>query len=335
MESNRQNALVSTGPKTPAGKRRSAANSLRHGLRSPAPVIPGEDSAAWQKHRDGIVLSLAPANTLESELAERVALLLWRLRRLAAHEWLTVGGAVADTVADVRHPAVEPLADERRSLARCREALPRWEAALNWLGELPHLDETTAVPENIAETVVEFVLNAAMDRNDQAGAGEDLAEEDLAEEDLEAILRGDADPDEDDLPTPDEGGLPTAAEVAEAAGSPGADWAVAQLCRGIAFVAGKVGTPVEALFAAARRELAEHIHARKEWVRSSETALLRKGQQVEAQTAARLGRNLLPESADLLMRYETHLNRQLSQTLQALEQLQAARQGRQPPPSQT
>ena len=74
---NRQNAQHCTGPKTPEGKHRSAKNALRHGLRAELPVIPGEDPAAWEAHRAGLVRDLAPAGPLEDALAEQVALTLW------------------------------------------------------------------------------------------------------------------------------------------------------------------------------------------------------------------------------------------------------------------
>jgi hypothetical protein len=86
VTANGRNAARSTGPKTAAGKARSARNALRHGLRSDLPVLPGERPGEWEAHRDGIVRSLAPAGGLETALAERVALGLWRLRRVTAYE---------------------------------------------------------------------------------------------------------------------------------------------------------------------------------------------------------------------------------------------------------
>jgi len=48
--------MPQTGPKTPAGKAKVAANALKHGLRSHAPVIPGLESPGdWQRHLVGIV----------------------------------------------------------------------------------------------------------------------------------------------------------------------------------------------------------------------------------------------------------------------------------------
>ena len=43
---NRQNALKSTGPKTPEGKDAVRLNALKHGLRSEEILLPGEDEEA-------------------------------------------------------------------------------------------------------------------------------------------------------------------------------------------------------------------------------------------------------------------------------------------------
>jgi hypothetical protein len=62
-------------------------NAVKHGLRSDAPVIPGvEDFDEWDQFRDGIIASYDPSGELELELARRIALLLWRLRRAARYE---------------------------------------------------------------------------------------------------------------------------------------------------------------------------------------------------------------------------------------------------------
>jgi len=62
-------------------------NAVRHGLCATVPVIPGvERLEEWEVHRAGILQSLTLAGHLETVLAERVALLLWRLRRLTGYE---------------------------------------------------------------------------------------------------------------------------------------------------------------------------------------------------------------------------------------------------------
>lgn len=45
-ESNRRNALKSTGPRTPEGKDAVRLNALKHGLLSRETLLPGEDEEA-------------------------------------------------------------------------------------------------------------------------------------------------------------------------------------------------------------------------------------------------------------------------------------------------
>lgn len=79
------------GPKTQAGKEVARWNATRHGIRSPAPVIPGLEKAEdWEDHRDGVLESLSPEGHLELVLAERVALLSWRLHRVTRFERETI-----------------------------------------------------------------------------------------------------------------------------------------------------------------------------------------------------------------------------------------------------
>jgi hypothetical protein len=87
LAANRQNALNSTGPKTPEGKKRSSLNALRHGLRAGCLAVPGLERAQdWEVHRRRIIQDLAPVGYLERVLVERAASLLWRLGRVVRYE---------------------------------------------------------------------------------------------------------------------------------------------------------------------------------------------------------------------------------------------------------
>ena len=86
IDANRKNGKLSTGPKTAKGKAAAKMNAVTHGLRSLSPVLPDERPKDWNDHRAGIVAALAPVGTLETELVERVALLMWRLRRVVRYE---------------------------------------------------------------------------------------------------------------------------------------------------------------------------------------------------------------------------------------------------------
>lgn len=84
---NRSNALASTGPRTLEGKARSSQNAMRHGLRAGDAVVPKlESEDAWQEHVGAWYAALAPVGRLEAMLAERVAVVTWRLNRVVRLE---------------------------------------------------------------------------------------------------------------------------------------------------------------------------------------------------------------------------------------------------------
>jgi hypothetical protein len=68
------------GPKTAAGKARSARNALKHGLRAAKyPVLPDESPAEFAAHEAALIEELAPVGALQTMLARRVAVAAWRL----------------------------------------------------------------------------------------------------------------------------------------------------------------------------------------------------------------------------------------------------------------
>ena len=100
-------SLAKGGPATQEGKEVVKWNAVQHGVRSPAPVVPGiEKSEDWEEHRDGMLQSLSPEGHLELVLAERVALLSWRLRRVIRYE--------TESKALYQERAEDDLARERR-----------------------------------------------------------------------------------------------------------------------------------------------------------------------------------------------------------------------------
>ena len=58
---------------TAAGPAVAKMNPVAHGLRSPAPVVPGERAEDWEVFRAGVADSLRPAGAPEAELADRLA----------------------------------------------------------------------------------------------------------------------------------------------------------------------------------------------------------------------------------------------------------------------
>ena len=86
IEANRKNAQKSIGPKTPEDKRVVAQNALKHGLFSRYLILHDEDPLEYQALLDGLNAALKPVGALEYSLVERIALALWRQRRLVRSE---------------------------------------------------------------------------------------------------------------------------------------------------------------------------------------------------------------------------------------------------------
>jgi hypothetical protein len=81
---------ASTGPRTSEGKAIVSRNAVRHGLTAEEIVTPRESAQEWEEFRLDVIGAVDPVGALEFALTDRVASLLWRLRRvpLAECEWL-------------------------------------------------------------------------------------------------------------------------------------------------------------------------------------------------------------------------------------------------------
>ncbi len=86
LEANRNNALLSSGPRTKEGRNRSRMNALRHGLTGQVTTMTEEDRAAHDQFSQALMQSLAPEGPLEMQLAHRIATDSWRLNRASAIE---------------------------------------------------------------------------------------------------------------------------------------------------------------------------------------------------------------------------------------------------------
>jgi hypothetical protein len=86
LESNRRNAQLSSGPKTPDGKAHSRANGLKHGLTGSGIVLPTEDAEEVDRRFADLEAEMKPNSVLARQLVLRVALLTVRLERSAEHE---------------------------------------------------------------------------------------------------------------------------------------------------------------------------------------------------------------------------------------------------------
>ena len=82
LAANRQNAILSTGPRTPEGKAGAWQNARTHGLLSRQVLLPDENRARLIAVREYFLAELAPVGELETLLVERIIVCAWRLRRL-------------------------------------------------------------------------------------------------------------------------------------------------------------------------------------------------------------------------------------------------------------
>jgi hypothetical protein len=147
LESNRANARLSTGPRTEAGKARSALNAVRHGLSARLPVSLSsgpfaEDELAVQSFIDRVVDDLAPATAQEQVEATRIAALHIRLHRLLGIEAAALSSSTRNTVGETIASLSDPYdhldgrTPQEKLAARALdssllEKLPRYESHLS------------------------------------------------------------------------------------------------------------------------------------------------------------------------------------------------------------
>ncbi len=97
-QASRVNGAKSKGPKTPEGKDAVKFNGLTHGLCAAQAVLPGEDPAEFQAHRDALFDDWRPMSYTRSLLVERLAVASWRLRRAVLSESALRARAADDAV---------------------------------------------------------------------------------------------------------------------------------------------------------------------------------------------------------------------------------------------
>jgi hypothetical protein len=81
IEANRRNALRSTGPRTDTGRAASSRNALKHGLTAARIILFDEQRDEFERFYDDLIAALNPHGPMETQLAERITINAWRLRR--------------------------------------------------------------------------------------------------------------------------------------------------------------------------------------------------------------------------------------------------------------
>ena len=106
---NRQNATKSTGPRTPAGKRKSSLNATRHGLTGQVIVLPTEDLNQYHLFSQRFFDDYQPKGAIEQQLLLTIIDCSWKLNRTKAWEdvALSIGfDEVRETTDPRNHPSL-------------------------------------------------------------------------------------------------------------------------------------------------------------------------------------------------------------------------------------
>ena len=111
IEANRRNALRSTGPRTPRGKKTVAKNALKHGFFSKWLLVAHPDGKEDPNEYADLCAALrehyGPNSFLEELWLEKIAVWSWRLRRLIRFESGQIALALAEHSYDIKQSPTE------------------------------------------------------------------------------------------------------------------------------------------------------------------------------------------------------------------------------------
>lgn len=159
IETNRQNALKSTGPKSFIGKANASRNSLKHGLLSQHLIIREEKPKELELFRQGLYSALCPQSTLEEILVEKIINSAWRLRRITKVENEVLGSKDSFCDRGMRYSFYGSDGDCLQNLSRYQSALERtFYKALHELQRLQGMRMGQLVPAPLA---IEVNIEAA------------------------------------------------------------------------------------------------------------------------------------------------------------------------------
>ncbi len=277
-----------TGPISAAVKATASRNATTYGIHSDRPVLQGiELPEEWETHRRGVLESIAPATPLEEALAGRIALLLWRLRRVVRYE-----------------TEVTNLSLEESD----RDAAIMYGSRVSFSGpgsQFPGLDSLLGRPDVLREKHAELTLAVEAFESLERLPDNEVVPEARVLAILEAVARV-MDVSDDRVQAARKAGLASATE-----------WIRSRLGRALSTLAGPAGgldTLIPRARSLAKSELA---HA----------ATLLQGLEREARAITRQRLLHPGPELDRVVKYETHLHRLLVSTLRELEAMQRRRQG--------
>lgn len=168
---NRANSLKSTGPSSEAGKAVVRLNATRHGLLSQAPIMAGEDESEFEALRSQLQSEVAPVGVLETQLCERMASAIWRLRRLLHIEaGILTGNAAQSFAGAAESVAASYTKTEGGNLALIAIIEEEHQGKTVIVNEAAHADATSAATDARAALWSVPALLGAAYRMDASGA---------------------------------------------------------------------------------------------------------------------------------------------------------------------
>jgi hypothetical protein len=123
LEANQANAMKSTGPHTAEGLRAVAVNATRHGIWSKVDVVPEFESRQdWEDHLAATVADWSPCGYMEEVLTEQIALLLWRLQRVARYEREAIAVSLEIDPREAVKEDLGPMGERKLEIAAMRQS---------------------------------------------------------------------------------------------------------------------------------------------------------------------------------------------------------------------
>lgn len=160
ISANRINAQKSTGAVTLAGKVKVSRNAVTHGLFSKQLVLENENPIEYQTLLEQLKLGLSPVGILEESLVDRIALSLWRQKRLVKAEsaYLTLE-CQPKKIAHIVEHEINPVYHSGRAISEQDlteidyEHLQRCQAILD-----EQSDFNSSTPSNVGEIEMSLPL---------------------------------------------------------------------------------------------------------------------------------------------------------------------------------
>src|ERR1035438_6866170 len=117
-QANRQNALKSTGPRSPRGKAFSRRNALKHGLFAMdvyiATLTEWEDPDQYQKRLARVAEDYQPVGTAEGLEVQRIAMCWWKISRVWRYENAQIAVKLCTRHAELNKLETVPSEDQAR-----------------------------------------------------------------------------------------------------------------------------------------------------------------------------------------------------------------------------